>query len=243
MLSMRHCIRTNARGFSLIEMMVSIFIGMLVALGAVSLIVSIDRANSETIQASRLDQEMRALASVIADEVKRARRLHDPISNVGQGATTAGAFDSVDTSTAGCIVYGYQDDSLDSSAANQEYWNNYESIYLENSSVMFAKLREQSTANSPMGCTTAANSHASLTPKALNSSQLKVTALTFACVVTNGTNVFSESTSTTSTLPQTCNEIDLTLKAKLASGDKYENTIERTYVQQIFIRSGAAKTS
>jgi len=243
MLTMRHCVHTNARGFSLIELMVSIFIGMLVALGAVSLIVSIDRANSETIHASRLDQEMRALASVIGDEIKRARRLHDPISNVGQGATTAGAFDSVDTSTAGCIVYGYQDDSLDSAALNQEYWNNYESIYLENGSVKFAKLREQSTANSPLGCTTAANSHTNIPPTALNSPQLTVTVLTFACVTTDGTNVSSVSTSTTTTLPQTCNEIDLTLTGKLASGDKYEKAIVHTYVQQIFIRSGAAKTS
>ncbi len=191
MLIMRSSVRGNVRGFSLIEMMVSIFIGMLVALGAVSLVVAIDGANSETIQAARIDQEMRALASVIADEIKRARRLHDPISNVGQGGTLAGTFDTVDTSTAGCIVYGYQDDSLDSAAATQEYWNNFESIYLANGSVNFAKLREQSTANSPLGCTTAANSHAT-TIAQLNSGQLNITALTFACVVVNGSNVVSD---------------------------------------------------
>jgi len=141
------------RGFSLIEMMVSIFIGMLVALGAVSLIVSIDSANSETIQSSRIDQEMRALASVIADEIKRARRLHDPITYVGQGGTNSGTFDTVDTSTAGCILYGYQDATLDSAAATQDFVNNYEAIYLSTTggfgSVIFAK------GTSALYCTTA----------------------------------------------------------------------------------------
>ncbi len=35
----------------------------------------------------------------------------------------------------------------------------------------------------------------------------------------------------------------MTLTAKLTSGDVYEKTITHTYVQQIFIRSGAVKTS
>jgi Tfp pilus assembly protein PilV len=238
MLTMCHSLRASARGFSLIELMVSIFIGMLVALGAVSLIVAIDSANSETIQSARVDQEMRALASVIADEIKRARRLHDPITYVGQGGTTSGTFDTVDTSTAGCILYGYQDATLDSAAANQDFVNNYETIYLSTTggfgSVIFAK------GTSAVSCTTAGTT--------LNSAQLNVTGLTFACVVVNGSNVVSESTSTTSTLPETCNEIDITLNAKLVNpaGDTFSKAVKsvtHTYVQQVFIRSGAAKTS
>jgi hypothetical protein len=77
---------------------------------------------------------------------------------------------------------------------------------------------------------------------------LNVTGLTFACVVVNGSNVVSESTSTTSTLPETCNEIDITFNAKLVNpaGDTFSKAVKsvtHTYVQQVFIRSGAAKTS
>jgi len=77
----------SARGFSLIELMISVTIGLIVAAGAVKLIVAIDQANSETIQSTRLTQELRSLAAVIAADIKRAQRLHDPIAAVAQGLT------------------------------------------------------------------------------------------------------------------------------------------------------------
>ena len=252
---------TTARGFTLIEMMVSIVIGMLVALGAVSLIVAIDRANSETIRASRLDQEMRALASVIGDEVKRARRLHDPLFFVGQGGTNSGVFDLVDTSTAGCIVYGYQDATLNddlSASSPKEGVNNFEAIYLDSGAVFFARLSETctsstaatctTTTNGPLACASATNTGKGATVTQLNSAQLNVTSLIFKCVTSNGTTVSDVANTTaadTALVQQTCNQIDLTLSATLSSGDAIDkkNPITHTYVQQIFIRSGAAKTS
>jgi prepilin-type N-terminal cleavage/methylation domain-containing protein len=221
---------SRVRGFSLIEMMVALAVGMIVVGGAVTLIVAISHANSETIQSTRINQEMRTLASVVGDEIMRTRRLHDPIAYVGQGGTNSGPFDLIDTSTAGCLVYGYQDATLnDGTVANVDAVNNYEAIYLSNGSVIFAK------DTSAVGCTSGGI--------ALNSPQLNVTALTFSCVTTNGTTVKDASTSSTPTLPETCSEIDMTLKATLTSGDVYETTVVHTYVQQIFIRSGAAKTS
>lgn len=77
----------RASGFSLVELMVSVTIGLIVAAGAVSLIVAIDRSNSETIQATRLTQELRSLAGVVADDLKRTLRVYDPIGDVGQGVS------------------------------------------------------------------------------------------------------------------------------------------------------------
>jgi prepilin-type N-terminal cleavage/methylation domain-containing protein len=220
----------RVRGFSLIEMMIAVVLGLIVVAGAVGVIVAISRANSEAIQSTRINQEMRALASVIGEEIRRARRLHDPITYVGQGGTSSGPFDTIDTSTAGCLVYGYQDAAInDGTVANVDAVNNYQAIYLSNGSIIFAK------DTSAVSCTSNGT--------ALNSPQLNITGLTFACVTTNGTSVIDRSTSFTATLPETCNEIDMTLKAKLTSGDIYESAIVHTYVQQIFIRSGAAKTS
>jgi Tfp pilus assembly protein PilW len=219
----------RVRGFSLIEMMIAVVVGMVVVAGAVGVIVAISRSNSETIQSTRINQEMRVLASVIGEEIRRARRLHDPITYVGHGGTNSGPFDLIDTSTAGCLVYGYQDATInDGTVSNVDAVNNYQAIYLSNGSVIFAK------DTSAVDCTSNGT--------ALNSPQLNITGLTFSCVTTNGTSVSDVSTSTTA-LKETCNEIDMTLKAKLTSGDIYESAIEHTYVQQIFIRSGAAKTS
>jgi len=236
------CDARSARGFSLIELMIAMLIGMIVALGAVGLIVAIDRANSEMIQSTRINQEMRALASVIADEIKRARRLHDPLALVGQGGTTNGTFDFVDNSqknaTAGdCIVYGYQDAVLSDTGVATAV-NNYESIYLKTTSgvgqIVFAK------DTSAVGCAT--------TGVTLNSPQLNVTGLVFKCVIfdstgTNVSDVANTAAADTSAVQESCSEIDMTITATLLSGDVYEKNISHQYVQQIFIRSGAAKTT
>src|ERR1700746_1214039 len=83
----QHASARLSRGFSLIELMISVTIGLIVMAGAVSLIVSIDQSNSESIQSTRLTQELRALAGVIADDLKRTKRLYDPIADVAQGST------------------------------------------------------------------------------------------------------------------------------------------------------------
>jgi len=223
----------SAHGFSLIEMMVATTIGMIVALGAVSVIVAIDKSNSETIQSTRINQELRALASVIGDEIKRSRRLHDPLSWVGQGGATNGTFDFVNTATAGCILYGYQDATLDTGVTSAV--NNYQAVYLKTTggvgSVVFAN------STSAVTCSTVGTT--------LSSSQLNITDLKFFCVTTDGTNVSdlaNTAAANTTQVQESCSEIDMSLSAKLVSGDTFENSIARTYVQQIFIRSGAAKT-
>lgn len=239
-----HGIQSSAKGFSLIEMMISIVIGMTVVAGAVSLIVAIDRSNSETIQTTRIDQELRALASMITNDISRSRHLHDPLYYVGQGVATstttgathfvynnAAAFIYIDTSTPNCIVYGYQDAPSNDSSATATVYNS-QAIYLDTTTgqVMFAQDTTSTAPSSPVTCATAGT--------ALNSSQLDVTGLTFSCVSYNGTSM----TFTTSN-SSSCDEIDLTLSAKLAAGDPYTKNITHTYTQQIFIRSGAVASS
>ena len=213
-------------GFSLVEMMVAIVIGMIVMAGAIVLIVAINKANSETIQSARLNQELRALASVIASEIKRARRLHDPISSVSQGATTGGIFDQIDTSTAGCILYGYQDSTMNDATSTADAVNNYRVIRLSITAGIGSVVLGSST--TAVDCNTNGT--------ALNSSQLNITGLTFTCA----TNVAGL---TATQAKEVCGEIDLSLTGKLNSGDSYTNSLSRTYSQPIFIRSGSIKTS
>jgi Tfp pilus assembly protein PilW len=247
----------RARGFSLVELMVSVLIGMIVVAGAIVLIVAIDRSNSETIQATRIHQELRALSSVVAGEIQRARRLHDPVAAVGQGAPAHAAFDWVDTSTAGCIVYGYQDTPLSDGAVNSEYVNYYRAIYLTTSgsvgAIKFAELEMTKTemdaakaagtwTTDPsvlaLKCTDALNTAAGATVYTLTSNQIDVDQLAFACVTTTGASVTVATVKSPS-----CNEIDVSMTARLRAGDTYTKAIQHQYVQQVYIRSGAVKTS
>lgn len=104
-----------ARGFNLIELMISIVIGMLVAAGATSLIVAINQANAVTISSSHLTQELRTTLEIIAADLRRARRVDDSFGVIGQVAiqssnniTVAVITDPITESAAkDCIAYAY----------------------------------------------------------------------------------------------------------------------------------------
>lgn len=93
-------------GFTLVELMVALVVGLIVVLAAVGFIVSIAKANSENIQVTRLTQELRALTEVMARDIRRARYVVDPVGLVGAGGAVVD-HDLIDTSTAGCIQFSY----------------------------------------------------------------------------------------------------------------------------------------
>src|SRR6478672_86472 len=95
----------RAAGFSLIELMVAMVVGLIVVGAVLALIVSMIRSNNQTIQATRLTQELRATAMVIASDLKRARGVSDPFAAAKVPIT---AIDTIDVSTPNCIIYGYQ---------------------------------------------------------------------------------------------------------------------------------------
>jgi len=70
----------------LIELMVGLVVGLIVAGAAVGFVVSVAKANSDDIQVTRLTQELRAVSEVVNREIRRARYVSDPIGNVTQGA-------------------------------------------------------------------------------------------------------------------------------------------------------------
>lgn len=100
------------RGFSLIEMMVAITIGLIVIGSVLGLVLSIMRANNQTIQATRLTQEMRATAAVIAGDLKRAGGVIDPMTVATANAgKPLNPYAAIDAATAGCIRYSYANNS------------------------------------------------------------------------------------------------------------------------------------
>ena len=95
-------------GFSLIEMMIALVLGLIVIGAVLGLVLSIMRSNNQTIQATRLSQELRATAAVIAADLRRAGGVIDPLTT----ATAAGGnpfkdITVLNAGTTGCIRYGY----------------------------------------------------------------------------------------------------------------------------------------
>ena len=91
---------TRQRGFTLIELMVALVIGLLLMLGLTTFLINNIRSNSDTLKAIRLNQEMRATMMLMSRELRRS----------GYWSSTASAtnpFQTMTTSTSGCVLYSY----------------------------------------------------------------------------------------------------------------------------------------
>lgn len=97
---------SNASGFTLIELMVAMVIGLIVIGAVLALSLAMIRANSDTISGTRLTQELRATAAVITSELQRAGSAENPFD---LAATTA--LGAVNSATDGCVIYQYSDDA------------------------------------------------------------------------------------------------------------------------------------
>jgi prepilin-type N-terminal cleavage/methylation domain-containing protein len=245
-------------GFSLIELMVSVLIGLIVAAGAVSLIVAIDQANSETIQSTRLTQELRSLASVIADELKRSNRVNDPIAEVGQGlavdcpatAPKTPAQPCYTFSTASgrgasaCVTYGYTG-TLSSTTSY-----NYRSIRRVVAGTIGTIVLDQNAGidGATAGTTILTAAQAATCPVTgstaytLSSNEVDITSLCFSSSSDGNTCFFDTTDSTcklntTVTVTPAPNEIDVCITGTLRAGDIYTKTITRAFIQPVYVRS------
>lgn len=97
--------RLSAGGFTLVEMMIALVLGLLVVGAVIALVVSMMKANQQTIQATRLTQELRATTAVIAADVKRARGVEDPMWWGKKGATP---WQNITLFSDTCVGFGYE---------------------------------------------------------------------------------------------------------------------------------------
>lgn len=89
-------------GFTLVELMIAMVLGLIVIGAVLALSLSMIRANSDTISSTRLTQELRATSAVVTSELQRAGGVANPFDLAG--AATMG---DIDDDTAGCIIYSY----------------------------------------------------------------------------------------------------------------------------------------
>jgi type IV pilus assembly protein PilW len=156
------------RGFSLVELMVGMVLGLIVVAAVINLVLSIIQSNNQTIQATRLTQELRATTAVIAADIKRARSVDDPFRNpmvVGGNPYRAVTVTNI-SPTADCVRYAY----YNSDPGVTSYFH---AISLANDSVMLA------TGATAAGATCG-------TGQRLNSPFIKINALN---VVPNGRRI------------------------------------------------------
>ena len=101
--------KAAVRGFTLVEMMIAVVLGMILIGSTLALVVSTGQANAEAVQSARVTQEMRAISEIVSRELRRARFVDDSIGLIGTGGATVNPYDAIVVSNAGaCIQYSYQ---------------------------------------------------------------------------------------------------------------------------------------
>lgn len=104
--------RRQNGGFSLIELMVALVIGLVVSGAVLAFTVSSVRANSEYVQAVRLTQELRAVGQFVDSELRRAGYDEAALSYVANTSATEFSDFSpilvdVSDADANCVIYAY----------------------------------------------------------------------------------------------------------------------------------------
>lgn len=94
-------------GVTLVELMIGLVVGLIVTGAVLALVVSIMQSNNETIQSTRLTQELRSLADIMTLEMRRARGLSDPLANIGMGGAAVSECDIAPVASATCLQVGY----------------------------------------------------------------------------------------------------------------------------------------
>lgn len=108
----RRAVASRIAGFSLVELMVALVVGMIVAGAVLAFTVSSVRANSEYVRAARLAQELRAINQHVVGELRRAGYDESAMDYVSSSSATAfSQFSPMlvdnDDAAANCIVYAY----------------------------------------------------------------------------------------------------------------------------------------
>lgn len=113
----------QCNGFTLVELLVGMVIGVTVMAAITQIMVSSNNTNLDTLRMVRFNQEMRSVMNLMASDIRRGGFNAYAVSQIGQGTTAANPFGglsiddvTITTATPGpltgsCIRYSYDDSS------------------------------------------------------------------------------------------------------------------------------------
>lgn len=106
---------SRSAGFSLVELMIAITIGLLVVAGVSSIFLATIRSSTDTLRATRLNQELRAVMDIMARDIRRAGSWGNATAALGGGVanpflTQLPARFDADEPLNSCLTFTYDAD-------------------------------------------------------------------------------------------------------------------------------------
>ena len=96
-------------GFSLVELMVSMTIGLTLMAGMMSMFTGTLKNSNDFVSLAKLDQDLQGIMDFVAKEVRRAG-FDNNVDNNGDGQTDDAQFGISGSSTSSCLIYTYDND-------------------------------------------------------------------------------------------------------------------------------------
>ena len=202
----------HARGFSLVELMVALVVGLIVVGAVLALVMAIMKSNRQTLQSTRLNQELRATLGVISSDLRRGRSVTDPLTTAK--AIGGNPYKNVDTATDKCVRYAYAGGT----------GGDYRVIVLPTSGINANKV-VLSSSNALQTCDAAKTAGSRL-----SSEQVKIEELTFTPTTTSTTPPLATDESVV-------REFTVSITGRLVDQDAELSGLSRTMSQSVFVRS------
>lgn len=205
----------NQRGISLVELMVSLSIGVLLMLGLTTFMSGTVVNNASSIKTIQFNQEMRAAMTLMIRDIRRAGYWGSPnyttgsLSGVGYGTTYSNPFANVDTGTAGCILYRYDKNNSGTLDTSEHF-----GFQLSGTGI---QMLNSGTTSSTCG------GDSDWTPLT-STNNLKVTSLSFS--ETDSAPVYTNGTSSGPNIK--VRYVTITLTAQCATDGKIRQTLQET---------------
>lgn len=105
--ALRHLGRRSIAGFSLVELMISVTLGLIVMGGVIGIFASTVKSHSDTLKMTRLHQELRAAMDIMSRDIRRAGYRGDAQNGDENPFTTSFNLSVIGTGLSNCIAYAY----------------------------------------------------------------------------------------------------------------------------------------
>lgn len=118
------CKSRRQAGITLIEILISLVVGLIVLTAVVGVMVSSNKTNVDSLRMTHLNQELRAVMSLMTRDIRRSSYLGDWAARVTVNAAASpkdnvGNFTRVRIPQAGCVLYSYDADADATLDANE----------------------------------------------------------------------------------------------------------------------------
>lgn len=239
-------------GLTIVELMVGVLVGIIILAGVLNVFIATVSSSNESLQSARLNQELRAIMTIMVDDIRRAgywgsasnstsNPFANPSANTSLQVRDTAASGNIEATSGPCIVFVYDATFRGGTAGTVDASEDYFGYRWEGTSSDGIDMRKTSASGTVDDCTNGSW-------EAITSPDITITALSFSTANTQcfntsvsdgvdddgdaGTSDAAEENCTappsTGDISVSTQQVDITLSGQLTSDSDVKQTLNET---------------